>query len=452
MTGPLRTGAPGGETGDLHVAIVGGGASGVLMALHLLNRPDSRCRVTVLEGAHLLGCGIAYSTDDPDHLLNTRVQNMSAFPGDPDHFRRWLAAQGTPRTGADFVTRATYGSYLGSLLAPWQAGRRLTCLRRTCTRVQPLSRGYRLHLAGAEPIRADQVVLATGHAVASTDPHLHNAWQPVAGLNPDARVLILGTGLSMVDQVLSLLSRGHRGPITALSRRGLLPREHAPVAALPLTAADLPDGAPVSGWLRWLRAQSATAPGGWHAVVDGLRPHLRRLWATLPETERRRFLRHAVSWWDVHRHRIPPASAERLAAALDSGQLQLRRGRFLGATRDAGAALRVAVRTAAAPEDLTADLVIDCRGIRRDPGDAASPLIRDLLARGLARVDPLRISLDVGADCRLHDAAGGAQEGLWAIGPVSRAAFWEITAIPDIREQTHALADRILDPAPAAAA
>ena len=76
-----------------HVLVVGGGASGVLMAAHLLRDPQGQAQVTILEGRHMLGCGIAYSTQDPGHLLNTRVSNMSAFARDPDHFRRWLAAR-----------------------------------------------------------------------------------------------------------------------------------------------------------------------------------------------------------------------------------------------------------------------------------------------------------------------------------------------------------------------
>ena len=55
-----------------HILIVGGGASGVLMATHLLSA-HKKLRVTILESANLLGCGLAYSTRDPDHLLNTRV-------------------------------------------------------------------------------------------------------------------------------------------------------------------------------------------------------------------------------------------------------------------------------------------------------------------------------------------------------------------------------------------
>ena len=123
-----------------HVIIVGGGASGVLLAAQLL-RHEGPLRVTIVERRALLGCGVAYSTSDPGHLLNTRVHNMSAFPDDPGHFLRWLhdSAEAPAATPDCFASRAAYGRYLEGLLAAW--GRdRLTCHRRECLRVEE-SRG-----------------------------------------------------------------------------------------------------------------------------------------------------------------------------------------------------------------------------------------------------------------------------------------------------------------------
>ncbi len=456
---PLRPASP-----APHVVIIGGGASGVLMAAHLLSRPGARLRVTLVEGRNMLGCGIAYSTDDPQHLLNTRVQNMSAFPDDPDHFRRWLESHRTAAgdavdgdgaaTAASFVSRPTYGAYLASLLAPWLSGAgagasRLSCIRQTCLRIGGGGALLTVHLDNGRRLLADQVVLATGHVLPEPDPAgiLSGAWQPLGDLDPDGRVIIIGTGLSMVDQVLSLMNRNHRGEILALSRRGLIPRRHAAAIPLPIAAEDVPLGARASVLFRWARGlarQAARDGGGWRDAVDGIRPHVRRLWASLPLAERARFLRHAAPWWDIHRHRMPPQSADRIADALASGQLRLIRGRFAGADRgpDGGLVARIAQPGGAARE-IRACRIIDCRGILRDPRQHASPLVADLIASGRARIDPMGIGLDVSPDCAVIDAAGIPSTRLHAIGPASRAAFWEITAIPDIREQTTALARRI---------
>jgi len=182
------------------------------------------------------------------------------------------------------------------------------------------------------------VVLATGHVLPGPDPKrvLSGAWEPVGDLDPDGRVIIIGTGLSMVDQVLSLLNRGHRGEILAVSRRGLLPREHGPATPRALTDRDLPSRAPVSESFRLIRllaAEAAAQGGSWRDVVDGVRPHVSRLWGTMTTGERARFLRHAASWWDIHRHRMPPESAAIIATARRRGQLRLIRGRFTDARR-----------------------------------------------------------------------------------------------------------------------
>lgn len=405
----------------------------------------------------MLGCGIAYSTGDPQHLLNTRVGNMSAFPDDPDHFRRWLeshhaAAGDQAATAAAFVGRPTYGAYLADLLAPWQSGpgaARLSCIRRTCLRIGDHGAHLTVHLDNGDTLRADQVVLATGHVLPDPDPAgvLSGAWEPLGDLDSGGRVIIIGTGLSMVDQVLSLMNRRHRGQIIALSRRGLLPQRHAPVSPVQIPAGDVPLGARASVLFRWARAlarQAERTGGDWRDAVDGIRPHVRRLWASLPLAERARFLRHGAPWWDIHRHRMPPQSADRIADALASGQLRLVRGRFIGADHgpDGGLVARIA-SPAQGLRKVPAARIIDCRGIRRDPLHHASPLMAGLIASGMGRIDPMGIGLDVSPDCAVIGRGGVPSVRLHAIGPASRAAFWEITAIPDIREQTTALARRI---------
>jgi uncharacterized NAD(P)/FAD-binding protein YdhS len=67
-----------------------------------------------------------------------------------------------------------------------------------------------------------------------------------AGLDPDGTVLILGTGLTMVDYALSLIDGGHRGRIAAMSRRGLLPRVHRRVEPLRIDSVDIPFGTDIA--------------------------------------------------------------------------------------------------------------------------------------------------------------------------------------------------------------
>lgn len=442
--------------GAPHVAIIGGGASGVLMALHLLSRDLPGLRVTLIEPRAGLGRGIAYSTPDPDHLLNTRVANMSAYPDDPDHFLRWLRARpGTPAIDEQsFVSRATYGAYLTSLLVPWrQPGTEavLRVLRATCTGLGEHDDKVVVQLEGGETVTADHAIVATGHVLPQPDPGglLTPAWQVGPAPASDGPVVILGSGLSMVDQALTLLRSGHEGGIIALSRRGLLPRTHDTTRPLDLPAADVPFGKPVSQLLLWTRdlAEQARLNGGtWRDAVDGIRPHVQRLWRELPQAERARFLRHAAPWWEVHRHRIPPDSARIIAGASASGQLQLVRAAFLRAERDADGGLQAVVRAHGETGEarLRASRIVDCRGVRRDALAHAAPLMRDLLDQGRARIDTFGLGPEVTEDCRLIDAEGRASIRVQALGPVTRATFWEVTAIPDIREQAARLAQGLV--------
>jgi uncharacterized NAD(P)/FAD-binding protein YdhS len=435
-----------------HVVVIGGGASGVLMAAHLLSQRRCAFQVTVIEGRNALGRGLAYSTDDPHHLLNTRVHNMSAYPDDPHHFLDWLQARPEAMHVTDqcFVSRGIYGAYLSDLLAPFTRGparNRLRVLHQMALRVEDDPGGVIVHLSDGQQVTGDLVVLATGHVLELPDPDsmVQAAWDPPEDLDRDGRVLILGSGLSMVDQVLSLLKAGHRGEILSVSRRGQLPRAHQPTKPLPLSQSDIPLGAPISLMMAWARdlARRAEQQGGtWRDAVDGIRPHLRSIWQALPPVERARFLRHGATWWDVHRHRLPPASEQALRQALTSGQLILQRGAFRGALRapDAGPLARIWLPGQKTEVLVAAACILDCRGIRRDPEANASPLVADLLARGRARVDPLRIGLDVDETCRILDRTARPSPRLFAIGPVSRTAFWEITAIPDIRDQVATLA------------
>ena len=440
-----------------HVVIIGGGASGVLMAAHLLRDSRGHAQVTIIEGRNMLGCGIAYYTSDPDHLLNTRASSMSAFPDQPDHFCEWLAGRGIPvgpQPGDSFVSRSTYGAYMASLIEPWSRGegpRRLRCLRDLCVGLAQDATGVTAHLSDGQTIRADMAVLATGHALPEPDPDglMQGSWEQAPMPERDDRVMIVGSGLSMVDQVLSLLRRGHRGEILVVSRRAQLPRIHAATRPMPVAIENVPLGAPISQLMAWLRghaAQAEASGGTWRDAIDGVRPHIRAIWQALPPAERARFLRHAASWWEVHRHRLPPESAAPIHAAIRTGRVRLLAAAFQGAERSAEGQLQAVIRCRGSRVERRVKCVriIDCRGIRRDPERNATPVVASLLGAGKARIDPLRLGLDVSTDAAVIDAQGRPSDRIFAIGPVSRAAFWEITAIPDIRNQTAGLAGRLI--------
>jgi uncharacterized NAD(P)/FAD-binding protein YdhS len=445
--------------------IVGGGASGVLAAAHLLRLPGRRFEVTIVEPSEGIGRGLAYSTDDPGHLLNTRAGNMSAFEDDPQHFWRWLAESGHAARARlegpfSFAPRVLYRSYLCDLVRHWLADGgdgRLRIVRETCTRITETPRGVAATLSSGIVETADRAIVAIGHALTAGHSPYDNAWSSPdeLGIADDDDVLILGTGLSMIDNVASLHRRGHRGRIVALSRRALLPRVHAPTSPLQLDTADIPLGTGPAYFLRWLRRTirwAQTEGRDWREVMDAVRPHASTIWDAMPADGRARFLRHGRTLWDIHRHRMPPEMASLMDEVRASGLLTLVAGRVVERTKENGRCHVTIRRRAGGHEALVVDRIIDCTGVLRRPEADGTGLVGSLLASGTAREDPLGLGLDVAADCALVDRAGLPSRRVFAVGPVTKARFWEITAVPDIRAQARRLATRLADVADAARA
>lgn len=442
-------------SGRKRFVIVGGGASGVLLAAQLLRSADPALRVALVEKSGAFGRGLAYSTTLDAHVLNVGAHNMSAFADDPDHFRRWLAGRGIePAPGRPlFAPRRLYGDYLGDIAARLAEREpvRLTLLHGEAVSVARAGPGVTVGLAGGSALEADAAVLAAGH-----DPQPGNfAFAVRRGepadtpLPPDAPVLILGAGLSMVDAWLGLKAQGHAGPVFVLSRRGLLPRPHLGALPSPLQDIDVPLGASPARFLRWLRGLARAheaAGGGWQDALDGLRPFNQRIWQAWSIEERRRFLRHAKAFWDVHRHRLAPQLHARLTKALESGALRLVAGR-IGDVRQAPDGLAVSLRKRPTggrerteTEELRVARIYDCTGVVRDLGAGSLAVVRALIGNGLARTDPLRLGLDVTTQCAVVDASGAASDRIFALGPLTRGVFFEIEAVPDIRVQAAWLA------------
>jgi uncharacterized NAD(P)/FAD-binding protein YdhS len=438
------------------IVIVGAGASGALMAAHLLRYNPGALSVTLIEKRAELGRGLAYGAGNPSHLLNVRTANMSAFADDPGHFHQWLIGQGEPTGSGEqdafrFVSRGAYGRYLESLLAVHLARdgehAALHVVRDQAVEVKATQAGVEIRLAGGGAIRADVAILACGHESVVDEGALYlSPWaEPIGGgAPPDSNLLILGTGLTMIDAAIALEERGHNGRIVALSRRGLAPQAHRDVEALKIEAETAPFGADVAElchWLRGLVRRTQSSGGDWRSVIDGLRPHTQNLWRAMTPQARRRFLDHARPWWDTHRHRMAPEVARRLQGLIDSGSLEIVAGHVVDVRPQEDGA-RVVFRRRGAGGDETLDVarILSCKGLTNDPKKNSNPLVQSLLAQGLARADALHIGLDVDVDCALIAADGRASRRLFAIGPMSQSAFWEITAVPDIRLQTAWLA------------
>lgn len=428
---------------SLPVVIVGGGFSGAMLAARLAERGQAS---VLIERGDRIGLGVAYAADLDDHRLNVRAERMSARPDRPADFVDWLAARAPAFAAPDgFAPRRLYGLYVQERLQEAEAAHP-GLIRRVKGEAVRLD-GESVVLADGARIRGRAVVLATGNpaprpvAPGAGPRRIADPWAPraLAAVDAEDAVLILGSGLTMVDVMLALQAQGWRGRATVVSRRGLLPRAHGPRHDAPI---DLPpqalDGA-LS--LRLASARRLAREHGWRRVMEGYRPITPELWRAATTAERARFLRHLRPWWDVHRHRIAPKIAAALDALIAAGRLNLVGGRVQEVEAGGhGAALTIRTRKGEV-QRLTADWLIDCTGPGHDA--ARAPLTAALIAEGRARLDAVGLGLDLDAEGRVIHADGRADATLFVLGPPARAAFWETIAVPDIRQRIEALTDRL---------
>jgi uncharacterized NAD(P)/FAD-binding protein YdhS len=449
-----RAGTEPSETG---VVVIGAGFSGTIAAIQLRRHLPVTQNVYLTERSGSFARGVAFANTNTAHLLNVRAANMSAFADDPGHFERWLEAEGAQfleeqlRTEAGtFATRRLYGKYLEATLHSEIAvsGGKVELLTEEVLALEAGQDGHLLRCRGGRTISARGVVLATGNLPAHRpcdDVEFHDPWTPeaLAGLDPHAPVIIVGTGLTMVDLVLALHTQGFRGPIIALSRRGLVPQPHEAIdSSWPTPVFSDAASGSVLGLMQAVRAELRAAAAqniGWRAVIDSLRPLTAKLWRGLPAAERARFLRHIRPYWDIHRHRTAPPAAELLNQLRANGTLRIIRGRVAEVRRGPGLAEVIYQECpAGVRKNLAAQRVIYATGLQgvRDSGG----LVAALLASGQARLDGQGLGLDVTQTLGVINAQGKTTRNLWALGPIVRGVFWECLAVPDIRLQADQLA------------
>lgn len=446
------------------LVIIGAGFSGAVTAIEFLKRASEGMHLTIINRSGKMARGLAYGTNSPHHLLNVPAGNMSALVDQPDSFLAFCQKIDPETHSGSFVSRKLYGAYLSETLSQSEAQSTAKCSRITgeVLSIQADGTGAVIEVSTGERILADHVVLAFGNfsparpsglqQLDNCSAYTADPWSPLAQLSSDQapRVLLVGSGLTALDTLISLRQSHPAAKVTMVSRRGLLPtahRDRIPASVFSTTiCTDLLASVPsVSSYMKLVRQEVARSPEHWREVVAALRPITSELWGRLSLDERRRFLRHVQPHWDVYRHRVAPQTYRIYQEALATSAISSIAGRILSVAAE-GPCVSVHIKTRGVDNvvEYRFDQIINCTGPCTDIEKITDPFISYLLNEAMICADALNLGIKVGKDYSVEDPTGKSTQWLSYVGPMLKAQLWEATAVPELRQHARALAIELI--------
>lgn len=454
------------------IVIVGAGFSGTLVATNLLRSQHwATTRIVLIERSNSVARGKAYADREHPYLLNVPAGRMSADANAPLDFLTFAQSRYPEATAEDFLPRALYGQYLEATLADAEVSApphvQFERLRGEVCAVEKIGDGstYRLCLADSTTLTADDVVLALGNPAPADLPgteeltqprYVSDPWAQPLNFAPGETVLLIGTGLTMVDvATAAAASSNEQAVVHSISRHGLIPPSQTQFSnagckgdsAAILRAASF-SALSLMRSVRKLVRETEQGGGDWREAVTFIRSIAPALWQRLPAREKRRMLRHVRPYWDVHRHRLPSETLAKLNHLRQKQKLHVHAGRLLS-FEPVGNQIRVTWRdrgTNDTPQSMVVDRVVNCTGPNYNIRRLRDPLFNSLLEQGLVACDPLNLGLRTGPYGALIDRQGRTSNNLFYVGPMLRADHWEATAAHELRGHAERLASYLSAP------
>jgi uncharacterized NAD(P)/FAD-binding protein YdhS len=469
-SGAVSDEAPAGSQRPV-VAIIGGGVSGAATAFHLaLTNQTLAPEIIVFEPRESLGKGLAYDTAEPAHRINVPAGRMSLLTDEPDHFLRWIANESATSgdddalrpDGALFPRRSVFGDYVSAMLQPLVTSGAVHHRRSTVAHVLRDGARWLVISDDGTQTKADIVVIATSHPPPVAPGQLqavlkdHPRFIPdptrvdaLAAIRPSDRVLVVGNGLTSADVIAALTLKGHDGPVTAISRRGLRSRGHAPVAQDPAGDFLTEPALTARVLLKNIRSairQAALDGRTWHGVIDQVRAQGQALWQVLPLVERQRIVQHLRPFWDVHRFRVAPQVEAALDTAIAEGRLEILAG-SVAASRIEADAIHCTLRLRRCPA--TIERTYDAIVVTTGPGHGgilgSQPFLAELSQNGYLELDPTGLGLSCTRNSEAVGPVAGVTPSLLIAGPLARGTFGELMGLPQVTDHAVFIAARIAE-------
>ena len=453
-----------------HIVIIGGGFCGIMTAVNLLKKADTPIEITLFNHAYPEGRGIAYKTYTDKHVLNVTCQNMSAFQDQPDHFLNWCKLNSGNNFDPEelpgkYLPRNLYGNYLDSVFKEAVKNRSdnvtFRMIKDEVVDIDKNGSTYIIKSQNGQIINADKIVLATGNHPPSHPPlsktefhtskrYFANPWSEdsISNIDSDDPILIVGTGLTMVDVVLGLEERKFNGKIIALSPNGfniLSHKKHHPQRNI-LDELSPPFDLTTLFKLFYKHVREAHLRGeSGETVVDAVRSQTQIIWQQLSLEDKKRFMAHLRHLWGVARHRLPGDIHGQIQSMIANRSLQVMAGRISDINEaDGFLEVKIALRGSDKTEIVKVQRIINCTGPLTDITKFKSELYSGLLRKKFIQPDEMKLGIDATADGRIIDENGKASNSIFTLGSLLKGKLWESTAVPELRKQAELLADILL--------
>lgn len=447
----------------MSTAIIGGGLSGTLLAYYMLQADVVPATVYLFEKEYQqLSRGIAYRSSTDGQLLNVPADKMDVYGKPAGSFYQWLIKKipGDHKPD-DFVPRSWFGTYLKEIFHDALDSAKFTTLRVITDEVVDLIKDedtIRVITAGNHEYVVSHAVLANG-ILSPADPfpltmevnlsglYQANPWNfnYQQQLKPNDHIVLVGTGLTMLDHALCLLKSDKQLSLTAFSRRGLLPLPHAPYAPYNFPDYNIVPCEDIGVLLEQIRTYYRKhQPNGldWRCLIDRIRQQVPELWKALNASSKSRFIRHVKPYWEIHRHRAPQQTLAVIQEATAAGRFTLLKGYAHKVQCSEDGTLAITIVQGREQYVCQANYMLNSSGLQRDIFLTADSLLKKLIQRGYMLPD----MLGLGVETLETGALRGTDEGknIFVLGALRRAAVFECTAAKEIGEQAFSLHQHVL--------